>query len=98
MVVFARSGRLSPGDLAVINTADQAVCRLAATVTGLGAVSPPQRSSDGHAEVFTATVTAPQNRLISTATDAVRAIRRAVDPAPRRAGGHLQVAVTGMRP
>ncbi len=95
MVVFARSGRLSPGDLAVINAADQAVRRLAATVTGLGAVSPPQRSSDGHAEVFTATVTAPQNRIISAATDAVRAIRRAVDPAPRRAGGHLQVAVTG---
>jgi putative drug exporter of the RND superfamily len=95
MVVFARSGRLSPGDLAVINAADQSVRRLAGTVKGLGPVSRPRRSADGRAEMITVTVTAPQHRIIETATGAVRAIRRAVAPAPRRAGGRLQIAVTG---
>jgi putative drug exporter of the RND superfamily len=95
IVVFAGNKPLSPADHTVIASADQGVRRLAGTVGGLGAVTAPQLSADGEAETFTATVTAPQHSILSTATDAIRAIRKAVGPASQLAGRRLVVAVTG---
>lgn len=95
IIVFARNAALSPGDLAEVASANQAVRRLAGTVPGLGAVTAPQRSADGKAAAFTATVTAPQHNILSVAGSAVKAIRQAVDPVAAHAGDHLEVAVTG---
>jgi RND superfamily putative drug exporter len=95
IVIFARKGPLSSADLSAVASANRAVRRIAGTVTGMGAVGAPQRSADGRAETFTATVTAPQHSFLSAAAAAVTAIRRAVGPAPARAGDKLVVAVTG---
>ena len=95
IVVFARSGRLTAGDLAAVAAARRAVDQLATRTSGLGRAGPVQRSGDGQAAAFTVTVTAPQHSLTSTDTDAVKAVRRAVQAAASRAGDGLQVAVTG---
>ena len=58
IVVFARRAGLTAGDLAAVASARAAVNRLASAVPGLSAPSPSQRSADGQAEIFTASVTA----------------------------------------
>lgn len=95
IVIFTRSGHLTAGDLAVVVAARRAVDQLATRTSGLGRAGPIQRSSDGQAAVFTVTVTAPQHSLTSTDSDAVKAIRKAVQVPASRVGDGLQVAVTG---
>jgi hypothetical protein len=95
IVVFARRGGLTAADVDVVSSARRAVGQLAGRVGGLGPPGPLQRSADGQAGVFTATVTAPQHSLTSTDTNAVKAIRRAVQDLASRAHDGLQVAVTG---
>jgi hypothetical protein len=54
-----------------------------------------QRSPDGRAEKFTVMVTASEHSVTTVDSDAVKAIRQAVDEPASRAGDGVQVAVTG---
>jgi RND superfamily putative drug exporter len=90
-VVFARGKGLTAADTAAITSARAAVGRL----TGLSTPSPVQRSADGQAALFTANITAPANSQANADTAAVRAIRMVVGGPASRAGGGLQVEVTG---
>jgi putative drug exporter of the RND superfamily len=94
-VVFARGKGLTATDMAAITSARAAVRRLTGQVSGLAAPSPVQRSADGQAALFTANITAPANSQANADTAAVRAIRRVVGGPASRAGGGLQVEVTG---
>jgi putative drug exporter of the RND superfamily len=95
VVVFARDGGLTAADMAAAVSAHAAVGRLVSQVKGLGVPGPLQRSADGQAVEFTADVTAPVDNLTSADSDAVSAIRGAVQVAAQRTGDGLQVAVTG---
>ncbi len=95
IVVFARPGGLTRGDLAEVAAAREAAGALAGPVRGLGSPGTVQRSADGKAAVFTASVTAPLHTLTSLDTSAVKAIRGATATAARQAGDGLQAEVTG---
>jgi putative drug exporter of the RND superfamily len=95
VVVFARNGGLTAADMAAAVSARAAAGRLVNRVDGLGAPGPLQRSADRKAVEFTANVTAPVDSLTSADSDAVSAIRSAVQAAAQRADDGLQVAVTG---
>jgi putative drug exporter of the RND superfamily len=95
IVVFARPGGLTPGDLAAVTAARAAAGALAGQVRGLGAPGAVQRSADGDAALFTVPVSAPDDSVTSVDTHAVTAVRLAVAPAASRAGDGLAVAVTG---
>jgi RND superfamily putative drug exporter len=95
IVVFASGNRLTAGDLAAVASARTAVARLAARAGGLDPPSAPQRSADGQADEFSAGITSqPSSEAVADAS-AVQAIRQAAGQAASRAGGGLQVAVTG---
>jgi putative drug exporter of the RND superfamily len=96
IVIFARPSGLTAADVAAVSAARLVVGQLAGRTgeaPGLGAPGPLQRSSDGQAAVFAATVTAPQHSLTSADTTAVTAIRNTVEGPASHDG--LQVAVTG---
>ena len=95
IVVFARKGGLTSGDLAAVTSARAGVERLAGRFRGLTAPGPLQRSPDGQAVTFAMAVTAPQHSVTSVDTDAVKAVRRVVDASAAAAANGLQVAVTG---
>ena len=95
IVVFARAGGLTAGDLAAVNSARQAVRRLDASIPALGAPGPVQRSGDEDAALFTITVSSPRASLTSRVTRAVTAMRHAIQSPARSVGGGLRAAVTG---
>jgi putative drug exporter of the RND superfamily len=94
-VVFVRGKGLTVTDMAAVASARAAVGRLAGQANGLSAPSPVQRSADGQAALFTANITASADSQASADTAAVRAIRGVVAGPVSRAGGGLQVEVTG---
>jgi len=95
IVVFARPGGLTPGDVAAVTAARGAAGALAGPVRGLGSPGAVQRSADGDAALFTVPVSAPQDSVTSADTRAVTAIRQVVAAAASRPGDGLQAAVTG---
>ena len=95
IVVFARPGGLTRGDLAAVTAARAAVGALAGPVRGLEPPGAVQRSADGDAALFTVSVSAPDDSVTSVDTRAVTAVRQAVAPAASRAGDGLEAAVTG---
>jgi putative drug exporter of the RND superfamily len=95
IVVFARPGGLSSGDLAAVTASRAAVGALDRRVGGLGAPGAVQRSADGDAALFTVAVSAPQDSATAADTRAAASVRRAVAPAVSRAGDGLVSAATG---
>lgn len=100
IVLFARtSGPLTAADLAQAAAARTSVEHLTSTLSGpggsLSAPGPLQKSADGQAVVFSASVTAPVHNENSADTTAVSAIRGVAGPAAARAGDGLQAYVTG---
>ncbi|HEY2793619.1 MAG TPA: MMPL family transporter, partial [Micromonosporaceae bacterium] len=88
-------GGLTDADLRAIDAARTAVADLVGPIPHLGAPGSAQRSSDGTALEFTASVTAPAADLSGADTSAVTAVRHAVAGPVNRAGDGLRVAVTG---
>jgi len=95
IVVFARPGGMTPGDLAAVTAARAAAGALDGRAGGLGSPGAVQRSADGDAALFTVAVSSPQDSVTSVDTRAVTAVRQAVAPAASRARDGLRVAVTG---
>jgi putative drug exporter of the RND superfamily len=95
IVVFARPGGLTQGDLAAVTAARAGIAALNGPVRGLGPPSAVQRSADGDAALFAVPVSSPEDSVTSTVTRAVTAVRQPVAAAERRAGGGLETAVTG---
>jgi RND superfamily putative drug exporter len=95
IVVFASGNRLTAGDLAAVASTRTAVARLAARAGGLDPPGAPQRSADGQADEFSADISSQPSSEASGDASAVQAIRQAAGQAASRAGGGLQVAVTG---
>lgn len=95
IVVFARPGGLTQGDLAAVTAARAQVAGLDGPVRGLGSPGAVRRSADGSAALFTVLVSSPEDSVTTVDTRAVTAVRQSVAAAARRAGDGLEAAVTG---
>jgi putative drug exporter of the RND superfamily len=95
IVVFARSAGLTAADATAIASAHAALARLAGAVPGLSAPGKPVPSADGEAVYFAADVTTPASSEYSYDSNAVSAVRNAVDAPARTAHDGLQAEMTG---
>ncbi len=93
-VLFDRTGGLTAADLTVITDARAAIADLGGTVNGLASPGDVRAAPDRQAAVFTAEVSSPALHTARTDTDAVQAIRNAVQPLARNDTG-LRILVTG---
>ena len=91
-VVFARAPGLTAADLAAVTSARAAVARLGGRI---GAPSPVQRSADGQAAEFTASVTSRTATENSIDISAVNAVTQAAKGATAKATPDLKTYVTG---
>ncbi|HXP53797.1 MAG TPA: MMPL family transporter [Streptosporangiaceae bacterium] len=91
-VVFTRTRGLTAADLAAATSARSAVARLGGRISQPG---PLQRSADGQAAEFTASVTSRTATENSVDISAVRSITRAAGTAANRTGPGLRTYVTG---
>src|ERR1700744_545580 len=91
-VVFTRTRGLTAADLAAATSARSAVARLGGRISQPG---PLQRSADGQAAEFTASVTSRTATENSVDISAVRSITQAAGTAAKRAGPGLRTYVTG---
>jgi putative drug exporter of the RND superfamily len=95
VVVFTRHGGLTAGDLEAASAARVSVQGLVGRIEGLGPPGKLQRSKDGEAVLFQASVKAPARNGAPIDTQALNAVSGKAQEAADRAGNGLGLVVTG---